>query len=280
MYDIVKKERLNDSVTLIDVYAPLVALHAAPGQFIILRVDGDGERIPFTVADYDHERGTVTIVFQIVGATTEKLNHLEVGDHLHDFVGPLGKPTDISGVKSAAVIGGGLGCAIAYPVAKLLYDSGCTVDSVIGFRTGELVFMESHFKRISRNFRLMTDDGTAGEKGLVTNALLVLLEDGVQYDEVFAVGPLSMMKYVSLLTKKFGVKTTVSMNPIMIDGTGMCGCCRLTVGGEVKFACVDGPEFDGHLVDFDEAMQRAVAYHEFEHEAREKTCRLFRKAGM
>jgi len=277
MYKILKKESLNPTVTLMEIDAPLIAKKAEPGQFIILRVDERGERIPLTVADYDREKGTVTIIFQIVGATTEKLNHLNEGDCLHDFVGPLGTPSHVEGLKKVAVIGGGVGCAIAYPVAKKLHALGAEVHSVVGFRNKDLVILEDQFKAVSDRFVVRTDDGSYGTKGLVTDALKELIEQGEQYDEVIAIGPLVMMKFICKLTKEYGIKTTVSMNPIMIDGTGMCGGCRLTVGGETKFACVDGPDFDGHLVDFDEAMERGSMYRSFETEQREKACNLFKK---
>ena len=277
MYKILKKESLNPTVTLMEIDAPLIAKKAEPGQFIILRVDEAGERIPLTVADYDREKGTVTIIFQIVGATTEKLNHLNEGDCLHDFVGPLGTPSRVEGIKKAAVIGGGVGCAIAYPVAKKLHALGAEVHSVVGFRSKDLVILEEQFNAVSDKFVVKTDDGSYGTKGLVTDALKELIEQGEQYDEVIAIGPLIMMKFVCKLTKEYGIKTTLSMNPIMIDGTGMCGGCRLTVGGETKFACVDGPDFDGHLVDFDEAMERGSMYRSFEAEQREAACNLFKK---
>ncbi|MGI6256156.1 MAG: sulfide/dihydroorotate dehydrogenase-like FAD/NAD-binding protein [Acutalibacter sp.] len=277
MYRIVKKQVLNPTVTRMEIEAPLIAKKAEPGQFIILRVDEDGERIPLTVADFDRERGTVTIIFQIVGATTEKLNHLEEGDCLHDFVGPLGRPSETEGLKKVAVVGGGVGCAIAYPVAKKLHQQGAQVHSIVGFRNKDLVILEEDFKAVSDKFVLMTDDGSYGEKGLVTNALEQLIAAGEQYDEVIAIGPLVMMKFVVKLTKEHNIKTVVSMNPIMIDGTGMCGGCRLTVGGKTKFACVDGPDFDGFEVDFDEAMARGTMYRDFERHAYEETCNLFRK---
>ena len=260
-----------------EIDAPYIAKKAEPGQFIILRVDENGERIPLTIADYDREKGTITIIFQIVGATTEKLNHLEEGDCLHDFVGPLGVPSHLEGLKKVAVIGGGVGCAIAYPTAKKLHELGAEVHSVVGFRNKDLVILEEEFKAVSSKFVMMTDDGSYGAKGLVTNALQELIDSGEQYDEVIAIGPLVMMKFVCKLTKGYGIKTVVSMNPIMIDGTGMCGGCRLTVGGETKFACVDGPDFDGHLVDFDEAMERSTMYKGFERRRYEETCNLFQK---
>ena len=274
MYEILKKQRLNPTVTLMVISAPMVARKAEPGQFIILRTDEDGQRIPLTVADYDRKEGTVTIIFQIVGATTMKLDALNEGDCLQDFVGPLGRATHTEGLKKVAVVGGGVGCAIAYPVAKKLHEEGCEVHSVIGFRTKELLILEDEFKAVSDKLLLMSDDGTVGKKGLVTDALKELIESGEQYDEVITIGPLIMMKFVCALTKKYGVKTVASMNPIMVDGTGMCGGCRLTVGGETKFACVDGPEFDGHLIDFDEAMSRGASYRDFEAHAREKECNL------
>ncbi len=278
MYKIVRKKELNPTVTLMDIDAPLVAKKAEPGQFIILRVDENGERIPLTVADFDREKGTVTIIFQIVGATTEKLNHLKEGEYIHDFVGPLGVASHTDGLKKVAVVGGGVGCAIAYPIAKKLHNLGCEVHAVVGFRNKDLVILEDEFKANSSIMKIMTDDGSYGTKGLVTDALKELIEGGNKYDEVIAIGPLIMMKFVCKLTKEYGIKTVVSMNPIMIDGTGMCGGCRLTVGGETKFACVDGPDFDGHLVDFDEAMERGTMYKEFETKRREEVCNLFKNA--
>ena len=277
MYKILTKKILNPTVTLMEVDAPMIAKKAEPGQFIILRVDAEGERIPLTIADFDREKGTITIIFQIVGATTEKLNHLEEGEFIHDFVGPLGVPSHTEGLKQVAVVGGGVGCAIAYPIAKKLHHLGAEVHSIVGFRNKDLVILEDEFKAASDVMKLMTDDGSHGEKGLVTNALEELIKAGNQYDEVIAIGPLVMMKFVCKLTKEYGIKTVVSMNPIMIDGTGMCGGCRLTVGGETKFACVDGPDFDGHLVDFDEAMERGTMYKEFETRKREEVCNLYKK---
>ena len=277
MYKILTKKILNPTVTLMEVDAPMIAKKAEPGQFIILRVDAEGERIPLTIADFDREKGTITIIFQIVGATTEKLNHLEEGEFIHDFVGPLGVPSHTEGLKKVAVVGGGVGCAIAYPIAKKLHHLGAEVHSIVGFRNKDLVILEDEFKAASDVMKLMTDDGSHGEKGLVTNALEELIKAGNQYDEVAAIGPLVMMKFVCKLTKEYGIKTVVSMNPIMIDGTGMCGGCRLTVGGETKFACVDGPDFDGHLVDFDEAMERGTMYKEFETRKREEVCNLYKK---
>ena len=279
MYTIVHKEILNPTVTRMDIQAPLVAEKARPGQFIILRVEEDGERIPLTVADTDPQRGTVAIIFQIVGATTEKLNHLEEGDALQDFVGPLGRPSELEGLKKVAVIGGGVGCAIAYPVAKALHRQGAQVHAVVGFRSEDLIILQKEFEAVSDKLVVMTDDGSAGRKGLVTDALRELIESGERYDQVIAIGPLVMMKFVCKLTKEYAIPTVVSMNPIMIDGTGMCGGCRLTVGGETKFACVDGPDFDGHLVDFDEAMKRGTMYRDFERKAREDTCRLFEQGA-
>ena len=275
MYKILTKKILNPTVTLMEVDAPMIAKKAEPGQFIILRVDAEGERIPLTIADFDREKGTITIIFQIVGATTEKLNHLEQGEYIHDFVGPLGVPSHTEGLKKVAVVGGGVGCAIAFPIAKKLHHLGAEVHSIVGFRNKDLVILEDEFRAASDIMKLMTDDGSYGEKGLVTNALEELIKAGNQYDEVIAIGPLVMMKFVCKLTKEYGIKTVVSMNPIMIDGTGMCGGCRLTVGGETKFACVDGPDFDGHLVDFDEAMERGTMYREFETAKREDDCKLF-----
>ena len=277
MYKIVKKKVLNPTVTLMEIDAPLIAKKAEPGQFIILRVDEDGERIPLTVAGYDREAGTVRIIFQIVGATTEKLNHLEEGDCIHDFVGPLGVPTHTDGLKKVCVVGGGVGCAIALPVAEKLHDLGCEVHSIVGFRNKDLVILEDEFKACSDKFILMTDDGSYGEKGVVTAPLEKLINDGEKYDLVITIGPLIMMKFVVKTTKPHNIPTTVSMNPIMIDGTGMCGGCRLSVGGETKFACVDGPDFDGFKVDFDEAMKRGSMYKPFERHAYEETCNLFKK---
>ena len=279
MYRICRKKELNPTVTLMEVEAPLIAKKAEPGQFIILRVDEEGERIPLTVADFDREKGTVTIIFQIVGATTKKLGELNEGEYIHDFVGPLGTASHTEGLKKVAVVGGGVGCAIAYPIAKKLHAQGAQVHAIVGFRNRDLVILEDEFKAASDRLIVMTDDGSYGTKGLVTDALKELIESGEQYDEVIAIGPLIMMKFVSKLTKEYGIKTVVSMNPVMIDGTGMCGGCRLTVGGKTKFACVDGPDFDGHEVDFDEAMERGSMYRDFERHAYEQTCNLFRKEG-
>ena len=277
MFEIVRKEILNPTVTLMEVSAPYVARKAEAGQFIILRVSEDGERIPLTIADYNREKGTVTIIFQIVGATTILLNKLNVGDHIKDFVGPLGKPTHTEGYKNVCVVGGGVGCAIAYPVAKKLHEQGCEVHSIIGFRNKDLVILEEEFNKVSNKLIVMTDDGSYGNKGVVTGPLKELIENGENYDEVIAIGPLIMMKFVVLTTKPYNIKTTVSMNPIMIDGTGMCGGCRLTVGGKTKFACVDGPDFDGFEVDFDEAISRGRSYGDFERHAYEKACNLYKK---
>ena len=277
MYRIIYKKRLNPTVSMMKIDAPRVAAKAQAGQFIILRVDADGERIPLTIADFDREAGTVTIIYQIVGSTTAKLDAKEEGDFIEDFAGPLGRPTETEGLKRVAVVGGGVGCAIALPVAKKLHEEGCEVHSIVGFRNRDLVILEDEFKGVSDVMKMMTDDGSYGEKGLVTNALKELIESGVQYDEVIAIGPLIMMKFVCAVTKEYGIPTVVSMNPIMIDGTGMCGGCRLTVDGKVKFACVDGPDFDGHKVDFDEAMKRGSIYRDFERHAHEDTCNLLRK---
>lgn len=277
MYKIVSKKELNPTVTMMDIEAPFVAKKAQAGQFIILRVDENGERIPLTVAGFDRNAGTVKIIFQIVGSTTALLNAKGEGEYIADFAGPLGRPTETEGRKKVAVVGGGVGCAIALPVAQKLHEQGCEVHSVIGFRNKDLVILKEEFSAASDRLILMTDDGSAGQKGLVTEPLKKLIESGEDYDEVIAIGPLVMMKFVVATTKPFGVKTTVSMNPIMIDGTGMCGGCRLTVGGKVRFACVDGPDFDGFEVDFDEAMERATMYRDFEHHRYEDTCNLLNK---
>ncbi len=277
MFKIVYKKALNPTVTMMDIEAPLVARKAQAGQFIILRTDEDGERIPLTVAGYDRDKGTVKIIFQIVGATTEKLNHKEVGDCLADFAGPLGKPTETEGLRKVCVVGGGVGCAIALPVAQKLREQGCEVHSIIGFRNKDLVILEEEFAACSDRLTVMTDDGSHGTKGVVTVPLKEAIEAGENYDEVITIGPLIMMKFVVGVTKPANVKTVVSMNPIMIDGTGMCGGCRLTVGGKTMFACVDGPDFDGFEVDFDEAMKRGAMYRDFERHAYEETCNLFKK---
>ena len=320
MYRIVRKEALRPTVTLYEIEAPLVAKKAQPGQFIILRVDENGERIPITINDYNPEKGTVTIIVQTVGATTEKLSHLKEGDSLQDFVGPLGKATETEGTvtiivqtvgatteklshlkegdslqdfvgplgkatetegkKKVCVVGGGVGCAIAYPVLKKFHDCGAEVHAVIGFKNKDLVILEDQFRAASSVLKVCTDDGSYGQKGVVTEALKELIDAGNQYDEVFAIGPMVMMKFVSKTTEPYGIPTTVSMSPIMIDGTGMCGGCRLSVGGEMKFACVDGPDFDGHKVDWDLAVKRNQMYQEFEKHKYEETCNLFKKEAQ
>lgn len=277
MFKIIEKEELNPTVTKLVVEAPLIAKKAKAGQFVIVRSHEDGERIPLTIADTDIEKGSVTIIFQLVGKSTKLLNNLRVGDNVLDFVGPLGTPSHIAGLKKVCVVGGGVGCAIAYPTAKALHAQGSDVTVIAGFRNKDLLILEDEFRAASNDMYIMSDDGSVGEKGLVTNKLEELILAGEKFDEVIAIGPLIMMKFVSLLTKKHDIKTIVSMNPIMIDGTGMCGCCRLTVDKETKFACVDGPDFDGHLVDFDEAMARSKQYAEFEEHAREEDCNLFHK---
>lgn len=274
MYKILEKVALNPSMTKMVVDAPLIAKKAKPGQFIIFRVDEFGERVPLTIADYDAEKGSVTIIYQKVGASTMLLDTLNEGDCILDFVGPLGVPSELEGYKKVAVIGGGAGCAIAYPQAKALHNMGTPVDVIAGFRNTDLIILEDEMKAASDNLYLMTDDGSNGNKGFVTNALEENIKNGVQYDLVIAIGPVPMMRAVSNLTKEYGIKTIVSMNPIMIDGTGMCGGCRLTVGGKTKFACVDGPDFDGHEVDFEELMKRNVTYRGMEQTSREKNCRL------
>ena len=277
MFTIVKKERLNPTVTRMVIEAPYVARKAEPGQFIIFRTHEDSERVPLTIADTDREAGTVTIIYQIVGGSTMELDAMQEGEAICDFVGPLGMATHTEGLRKVAVVGGGVGCAIAYPVTKKLHEQGATVHAVVGFRNKDLVILEDEFRAVSDRLVMMTDDGSYGEKGLVTAALEKLIQEGNAYDEVIAIGPLVMMKFVCAVTKKYGVKTVVSMNPIMIDGTGMCGGCRLTVGGETKFACVDGPDFDGHLVDFDEAMKRGSMYRNFEQHERDAHCNLMNK---
>ena len=277
MFEIVKKTVLNPTVTKMDILAPAVAKKAKAGQFIILRVGEDGERIPLTVAGFDREAGTVSIIFQIVGETTMRLNAKKEGKYIEDFVGPLGKPTEIEGLKKVLVIGGGVGTAIALPVAQALRDAGCEVHSIVGFRTKDLVILQKEFEDCSASFTLMTDDGSAGRRGLVTEPLVEKLQNETGFDRIIAIGPLVMMKFVALSAKPFGVPLTVSMNPVMIDGTGMCGCCRLTVGGKMRFACVDGPDFDGYLVDFDEAIARSRQYKAQEDKARERACNLYKK---
>ena len=277
MYRIVRKEALKPTVILYEIEAPMVAKKAEPGQFIILRVDENGERIPITIHDYDREKGTVTIIVQTVGATTEKLSHKQQGEFIQDFVGPLGRPTETEGKKKVCVVGGGVGCAIAYPVLKKFHDCGAEVHAVVGFKNKDVVILEDKFKSASDVMKLVTDDGSYGEKGLVTDALKQLIEEGNQYDEIFAIGPAIMMKFVSKTTEPYGIPTTVSMSPIMVDGTGMCGGCRLTVGGETKFACVDGPDFDGHKVDWDESLKRGKMYFDWERYKHEEVCNLFKK---
>ena len=279
MYQILEKRRLSSNVVLLVIDAPYVAKKAEPGQFIILRVDADGERIPLTISAYDREKGTITIVVQEVGATTMKLGQMNEGDCLHDFVGPLGKASEFDGIKKAAVVGGGLGCAIALPQAQKLHDMGVDVDLIAGFRNTDAIILEDEMKGACSRLTLVTDDGSNGHKGFVTDALKELIEAGNKYDVVIAIGPMIMMKFVCKTTEPYGIKTIVSMNTIMVDGTGMCGGCRLTVGGETKFACVDGPEFDGHLVDFDSAMRRGAMYKAQEKAAvarREEHCNLYK----
>lgn len=276
MYQIAKKRQLNQDVVLMEVKAPYVAAKAQAGQFIIFRVDEQGERVPLTVADYDRQAGTVTIIFQTVGNSTKELAELGEGDYIQDFVGPLGIASHFDGVKKACVIGGGVGCAIAYPQAKALFNMGVDVDLIAGFRNKDIVILEDEMKAVCNRFVLCTDDGSYGKKGFVTQALQELLDEGNRYDVVVAIGPIPMMKFVCEVTKPYNMKTMVSLNPIMIDGTGMCGGCRVTVGGEIKFACVDGPDFDGHQVDFDELMRRNSFYREQE---RSKECRLIGGKG-
>ncbi|GFI61817.1 dihydroorotate dehydrogenase B (NAD(+)), electron transfer subunit [Clostridiales bacterium] len=260
MFKILRKKELNTSVILMDIESPLIAAKAKAGQFIIFRIDEEGERIPLTIADTDKERGAVTIIFQKVGLSTELLAQKNEGDYILDFVGPLGTPTPLEGLNKVAVVGGGVGCAIAFPQAKALFSMGKEVDVIAGFRTKELIILEEEMRANSTNYHIMTDDGSYGEKGFVTDKLKELIEAGNKYDAVIAIGPIPMMKFVSITTKPFGIKTIVSLNPIMVDGTGMCGGCRVTIDGEIKFACVDGPDFDGHLVDYDELINRNSAY--------------------
>lgn len=275
MYKIVTKKELNESVTLLEIEAPFVAKKAQAGQFIIFRIDEFGERVPLTIADYDREKGTITIIFQKVGLSTKMLGKMNVGDCILDFVGPLGTPTDYEDFKRVAVVGGGVGCAIAYPQAKALHTQGIQVDVIAGFRNKEIVILEEEMKAVANHYYLTTDDGSYGEKGFVTDKLKSLIDAGNHYDAVIAIGPVPMMKFVCLTTKPYGIKTIVSLNPIMIDGTGMCGGCRVTVDGQVKFACVDGPDFDGHQVDFDELMNRNTIYKEREaQEAQTHICRI------
>ena len=277
MFKIIKKERLNPTVTKMVIDAPFIAKKAEPGQFIILRVDENGERIPITIHDFDREKGTVTIIVQTIGATTEKLRHKAEGEYIQDFVGPLGRPTETEGKKKVCVVGGGVGCAIAYPVLKKFHDCGAEVHAVVGFKNKDLVILEDKFRAASSVLKLMTDDGSYGRQGNVCVPLNEMLSAGETFDEVITIGPLIMMKFVCAATKPYGIKTIASMNPIMIDGTGMCGGCRLTVGGKMKFACVDGPEFDGHEIDFDEAMSRSRTYADFESHERDAACNLFQK---
>ena len=277
MYKITEKVALNPTVTKMVIEAPLIAKKAKPGQFIIVRPFEDSERIPLTVAGYDREKGTVDIIFQIVGGTTMELNSLNAGDSVHDFVGPLGRATETEGLKKVCVVGGGVGCAIALPVAQALHEQGTKVTGIVGFRNKDLVILEDEFRACCDEFIIMTDDGSYGEKGVVTAPLEQKIVEGANFDEVITIGPLIMMKFVVKTTKPHNVKTVVSMNPIMVDGTGMCGGCRLTVGGQTKFACVDGPDFDGFEVDFDEAMHRGTMYKPFEAHAREAECNLLKQ---
>ena len=281
MYKIVKKESLNPTVTLMEIEAPFVAAKAEPGQFIILRVNEDGERIPLTVAGYDRVRGTVTIIFQIVGATTALLNHKNEGEYICDFVGPLGQKTKVEGLRKVCIVGGGVGCAIALPVAKKLHELGCEVTSIIGFRSKELLILEEEFRAVSYRLTVMTDDGSYGRQGNVCIPLKEMFESGETFDEVITIGPLIMMKFVVEAVRPTGIPCTVSMNPIMIDGTGMCGGCRLTLHRDgqrvTEFACVNGPDFNGYEVDFDEAMSRGAMYRDFERHAYEATCNLLNK---
>ena len=282
MYKIVKKDALKPTVILYEIEAPMVAKKAQPGQFIILRVDENGERIPITIHDYDREKGTVTIIVQTVGATTEKLSHKAEGEFIQDFVGPLGRPTETEGKKKVCVVGGGVGCAIAYPVLKKFHDCGAEVHAVVGFKNKDVVILEDKFKSVTDVMKLCTDDGSYGQKGMVTDALKELLDAGNKYDEIFAIGPAIMMKFVCKTTEPYGVPTTVSMSPIMVDGTGMCGGCRLSLKGDngesiTKFACVDGPDFDGHKVDWDESLKRGKMYFDWERHKHEETCNLFNK---
>ena len=272
MYKILKKRRLNEQVVLIVIDAPFIAAKAEPGQFVIVRCDSKGERIPFTISDYDREKGTVTVIYQIVGASTIRLNEFEEGDEILDMAGPLGVATEYKeGAKRVAVVGGGVGCAIAYPQAKKLHNMGVRVDMIAGFRNKELIILEDEMRAASEQLYICTDDGSFGFNGFVTDQLKALIEGGAEYDEVIAIGPVPMMKFVSAVTKPYGIKTLVSLNPIMVDGTGMCGCCRVKVGGKIRYACVEGPDFDGHEVDFDELMRRNSTYrvHEKDH-----VCRL------
>lgn len=276
MVKIVDMEPLNPTLTKITLEAPHIAKKVKTGQFGILRVTDDGERIPLTIEDWDIERGTISFIFQVTGATTETMNHKKPGEYLADVVGPLGNPTDLDDAKTVCVVAGGSGCAIGFPVIRELHNRGIDVDAVIGFRNKDLVILEKEITAMTNHCVVMTDDGSYATKGLVTEGLQSLIDSGRKYDKVITLGPLPMMKFVCLLTKKYGIKTLASMNPIMVDGTGMCGGCRLTVGGEIKFACVDGPEFDGHLIDFDEAICRSTMYQDFEKKERDAACNLFK----
>ena len=275
---IIRNKSLNSTVTLMDIYNPYIAKKSEPGEFIIIRPFSNSERIPLTIAGYNKEEGIVTIIFQIVGGTTMELNRLKENDVVNDFVGPLGNPTNLTNLKKVCIIGGGVGCAIAYPVAKKLHDNNATLHSIIGFRNKDLVILEDEFKSVSDKLIVMTDDGSYQEKGLVTNALEKLIKEGNEYDAVIAIGPLIMMKFVTEITKKYNIKTIVSMNSIMIDGTGMCGCCRLSYDGKIKFACIDGPDFDAFKIDFDEAISRSKTYLDFEKRKREENCNLMKEA--
>lgn len=277
MFEIIKRKQLNEQVVLMEIYAPFVAKKANAGQFIIFRVDEFGERIPLTIADYDREKGTVTIIFQTIGKATLALADKKEGEFILDFVGPLGLASHFENPKKVAVVGGGVGCAIAYPQAKMLFNSNVEVDIIAGFRNKDIVILEDEMKAVSNKLVITTDDGSYGEKGFVTNALHNLIESGANYDHVIAIGPIIMMKNICDLTKKYGIKTIVSLNPIMIDGTGMCGGCRVNIGGKVKFACIDGPDFDGHQVDFDELMKRNSVYSNHEKKQAEHYCNLFKK---
>ena len=277
MFTIMKRRELNPTVTELWIKAPLIAKKAKAGQFIIVRAKEDSERIPLTIAGFDREAGTVSIIFQVVGAGTMQLNALKEGEAVHDFVGPLGKATEIEGLKNVCVVGGGVGCAIALPIAQALHAQGTKVTGIVGFRNKDLVILEDEFRACCDEFIIMTDDGSYGDKGVVTAPLEQKIVDGANFDEVITIGPLIMMKFVVKTTKPHNVKTVVSMNPIMVDGTGMCGGCRVTVGGEVKFGCVDGPDFDGFEVDFDEAMHRGTMYKPFEAHAREAECNLLKQ---
>ena len=277
MFTIIKRRELNPTVTELWIKAPLIAKKAKAGQFIIVRAKEDSERIPLTIAGFDREAGTVSIIFQVVGAGTMQLNALKEGEAVHDFVGPLGKATEIEGLKNVCVVGGGVGCAIALPIAQALHAQGTKVTGIVGFRNKDLVILKDEFRACCDEFIIMTDDGSYGDKGVVTAPLEQKIVDGANFDEVITIGPLIMMKFVVKTTKPHNVKTVVSMNPIMVDGTGMCGGCRLTVGGQTKFACVDGPDFDGFEVDFDEAMHRGTMYKPFEAHAREAECNLLKQ---